>query len=279
VSDGLDRRARKKAQTTELIRSVAHRLFEAHGFEAVTIADIARAADVAVQTVFNHFATKEELFFDGRTPWVDGPADAVRTREPSVAPLAALREHLVDAVTRLVGSLRCPERQRYIATLEASDALRAHERELVHESELRLRTALLEAWVADDSSAPADPEAAAPLIAAVWVAACRSLVVGQRSRLTRGADPDRAAAAVRDVADRMLREMEGTAAAVHGGAGPARDVDTGWPGNVVASADAAVAQTEAGSGHAAFGVAIGSRTSSTTRSTCSAGMAPSPAAV
>jgi len=78
-----DRRARKKAQTREQIRTVAHRLFADVSFTAVTIADIAREADVAVQTVFNHFATKEELFFDGRTPWVEGPAAAVRTRRPS----------------------------------------------------------------------------------------------------------------------------------------------------------------------------------------------------
>ena len=43
----------------------------------VTLTDVAREADVAVQTVFNHFATKEDLFFDGRAPWVDGLAAAV----------------------------------------------------------------------------------------------------------------------------------------------------------------------------------------------------------
>ena len=87
-----DRRARKKAQTRELVRSVAQRRFDEDGFDAVTIADIARECDVAVQTVFNHFATKEELFYDGRTPWVDGLANAVRARTPSVAPLTALRD-------------------------------------------------------------------------------------------------------------------------------------------------------------------------------------------
>ena len=222
-----DRRARKKAQTRELIRSVARRLFDQHGFEAVTIADIARESDVAVQTVFNHFATKEELFFDGRTPWVDAPAEAVRRREPSVAPLSALRTYLVDAVAELVGSMRCPERRRYLATLEASDSLRSYERELVHQSEVHLRQALLEAWSAEDAVAPADPEAAATLIAAIWLAAGRSLVVGQRPRVNGGADPDLTAATVMDVADRLLREMESAANAVH--RAPASRTDTGWP--------------------------------------------------
>jgi AcrR family transcriptional regulator len=225
----MDRRARKKAQTREAIRSVAHRLFGEHGFDSVTIADIAREADVAVQTVFNHFATKEELFFDGRTPWVDAPVEAVRSRHPSVAPLAALRTHLVDSVQQLVGFMSSPERRCYVSTLEASDTLRAYERELVHEGEVRLQTALLEAWAADPSGAPADPDAAAPLIAAVWLAARRSLVVGLRPRLARDADPELTAATVVDVADRMLREMENCAAAVHGSATAAPCTDTGWP--------------------------------------------------
>jgi AcrR family transcriptional regulator len=225
----MDRRARKKAQTRELIRSAARRLFDEHGFEAVTIADIAGQSDVAVQTVFNHFATKEELFFDGRTPWVAAAADAVRMREPSVAPLSALRSHLVDAVAELVGSMRCPERRRYLTTLEASDSLRSYERELVHQSELQLRAALLEAWTADDAVAPIDPEATATLIAAVWLAAGRSLVVGQRPRVTNGADPDLSAAAATDIADRLLRELEMAANAVHRSPEDVPRTDTGWP--------------------------------------------------
>ena len=83
-----DRRARKKAQTREAVRTVAHALFADHGFEAVTIADIARTADVAVQTVFNHFATKEELFFEGRADWVGGAARAVRRRPDGIPALS-----------------------------------------------------------------------------------------------------------------------------------------------------------------------------------------------
>ncbi|MFP5370053.1 MAG: TetR/AcrR family transcriptional regulator [Actinomycetes bacterium] len=51
MSESLDRRAREKGETRELIRTVAHHLFDERGFDAVTIADIARSADVAVQTV------------------------------------------------------------------------------------------------------------------------------------------------------------------------------------------------------------------------------------
>jgi len=231
VSELLDRRARKKAQTREQIRGIAHRLFAQHGFDAVTIADVAREADVAVQTVFNHFATKEELFFDGRTTWVDGPAEAVRSRPPSVEPLTALRAQLVDMCAELVRSHRCPNRRRYVAALEASDSLRAHERELVHLTEQNLRQALLDAWAADEDVAPADPASAAPVIAAIWVAATRTLVISQRPQLGNGADPDVAAAAVTDMAERVLRQLELGANAVHGRAVRTADprVDTGWP--------------------------------------------------
>jgi AcrR family transcriptional regulator len=230
VGELKDRRARKKAQTRELIRDVARALFDERGFEAVTIAEVAREADVAVQTVFNHFATKEELFFDGRTAWVDVPADAIRSREPSVPPLTALRAHLVELVSQRVSAHGCPKRRRTVATLEASVALRAYERLLMHEAEVKLREALLEAWAAEDTASPPDPEPAALLIAAVWVAAVGSLVLGQRPRLTAGADPHTTAATAMDLADRVLRQLEVGANAVHGrGPATAAHADTGWP--------------------------------------------------
>jgi AcrR family transcriptional regulator len=118
----MDRRERKKAQTRDLIRTVAHAMFAEQGFDSVTIADIAQAADVAVQTVFNHFATKEQLFFDGRTPWVDGAAEAVRNRPLSISALDALCSYLAGVADSMVSDLGSTERGSYIATLEASDA-------------------------------------------------------------------------------------------------------------------------------------------------------------
>jgi len=232
VSELSDRRARKKAQTRELIREVAHRLFAQRGFDVVTIVDIAREADVAVQTVFNHFATKEELFFSGRTPWVTGPAAAVRSREPSVPPLCALRAYLLEAVHELIASHAAAERRCYVATLEASEALRVQERELVHTAEFSLRDALLEAWTADPDApgTPVDPRTAAALVAAVWLAATRTLVVEQRPELTDGADPEKKAADVMDLADRVLSQLQAGVSLVHGRPEPApARTDNGWP--------------------------------------------------
>jgi AcrR family transcriptional regulator len=231
------RRAAKKAQTRELVRRVAQELFAERGFDAVTIADIAKRSDVAVQTVFNHFATKEELFFDGRTPWVDGPADAVRTREPGVPPLVALRGYLVEVVGHLVGSFVTPERRCYLETVVASDALRARELELVHEAERRLAGALVEAWeFGGVVGAPADPATAAPITAAVWLSAARVMVVESRAVLASGVEPAHAAADTRAFAERLLGQMEMCLGLISGLPAQLPRPDNGWPETVARAA-------------------------------------------
>jgi len=210
VSELNDRRARKKAQTREQIRSTARRLFADQGFDAVTTADIAREADVAVQTIFNHFATKEDLFFDGRTPWLDGAAVAVRDRDPEVPPLRALRGYLVQLVETMVGSMSSAERRTYVRTLEASDTLRAQERELIFGCERRLADALLEAWTSGEAiegePVPADPAIAAPLTAATWMATTRVLIVDHRPRAT--VDPAAIGAELAALGERLLLQLE-----------------------------------------------------------------------
>src|SRR3954447_12339619 len=63
TTEGL--RERKKRQTRETIAHAAMSLFAAHGFDAVTVADVARAADVSEKTVFNYFPAKEDLVLHG----------------------------------------------------------------------------------------------------------------------------------------------------------------------------------------------------------------------
>ena len=62
-SPQLGLRERKKEQTRQLIAETARRLFGERGFERVTVAEIARTAEVSEQTVFNYFPTKEDLVY------------------------------------------------------------------------------------------------------------------------------------------------------------------------------------------------------------------------
>jgi AcrR family transcriptional regulator len=232
-----DRRARKKAQTRELIRGVAHRMFEERGFDGVTIADIAGEADVAVQTVFNHFATKEELFFDGRVPWVDGPANAVRNRPAGVSPLTALREYLVERAAHVVARHVTPEGQSFTAAVSACPALSAYEQRIITLAERQLACALAEAWATDPEPGPgsslvrAAPAIAAPLTAAIWLATHRVVVVEQRRAPELRADPSAATGAVRRLADDILAGIQTQLglALPTGGEQATGPTDTGWP--------------------------------------------------
>ena len=80
VTEG--RRARKKRETAERIALAAGTLFGERGYEAVSVVDIAEAADVSEQTVYNHFATKEDLVFD-RTDELDAALEAAVAQRPA----------------------------------------------------------------------------------------------------------------------------------------------------------------------------------------------------
>jgi AcrR family transcriptional regulator len=61
ASTSLNRRDRKRLQTLEHLARSAGALFADHGYEAVTMEQIAAAADVAKGTLYNHFPVKEAV--------------------------------------------------------------------------------------------------------------------------------------------------------------------------------------------------------------------------
>ena len=165
-----DRRSRKRLATREAISNAATRLFLERGFDRVTVDEIAAAADVGRMTVFNHFPRKEDMFFDRDEEGRAAVLAALTDRDPGVAPVEALRR----LAHRLVAE-RSPylefsvASQGFIATIEASEALKARARAIRDELAQVVATAMAEGAGRD----PADPEAhlAAGLLLATWTTA------------------------------------------------------------------------------------------------------------
>jgi AcrR family transcriptional regulator len=97
ASPGL--RERKKARTRQLIADTAARLFAERGYEHVAVTDVAREAEVAEQTVYNYFPTKEQLVTDREQQIEDRLCDLIRSRPAGVTPAAAVRDFVLGSVT------------------------------------------------------------------------------------------------------------------------------------------------------------------------------------
>src|SRR6185312_10139611 len=89
-------RERKKLETARAVRQAAIDLFLARGFDDVSVAEIAAAANVSKMTVFNYFPTKEDLLFAPMEEHAEELAAVVRDRPAGETPLAALRRHHLD---------------------------------------------------------------------------------------------------------------------------------------------------------------------------------------
>ncbi|WP_406127331.1 TetR/AcrR family transcriptional regulator [Streptomyces sp. NBC_00989] len=173
-------RERKKRATRQRISNVATDLFKARGFDQVSVAEVARAAEVSTMTVFNYFPRKEDLFLDRIPEAVEVLSGAVRHRAPGETPLAALRRlslELRDQHHPLAGPNDAFP--AFWQVVIDSPALRARAREGLEEIENALSDALAE--TAPDIP---DPALAAALIVAtyrsVYVTTARCLLAGER---------------------------------------------------------------------------------------------------
>jgi AcrR family transcriptional regulator len=93
----------KKARTRQLIADTAARLFAERGYEHVAVTDVARAAEVAEQTVYNYFPAKEQLVTDREQQIQDRLCDLIRSRPPAVTPAAAIRGFVLESVDAIRG--------------------------------------------------------------------------------------------------------------------------------------------------------------------------------
>ena len=167
MSTPSDRRSRKRLATREGISNAATRLFLERGFDQVTVDEIAEAADVGRMTVFNHFPRKEDMFFDRDEEGREVLREALRQRDPRVAPIETLRllaHRLVAEQSPFIEFTVAS--QGFIETIERSETLKARARAIRDELAQVIGVALCECVGRE----PGDPDAhlAADLLLATW---------------------------------------------------------------------------------------------------------------
>ncbi|SOD72586.1 TetR family transcriptional regulator [Jatrophihabitans sp. GAS493] len=168
-------------QTRARIREVANRLFLERGYDAVTVAEVAREAGVSSVTVFNHFPRKEDLFLDRTEDAIELLRSAVRERGAGVDVLASLREtsmRLFDDRQPLSG---VDERSApFFRTVAESSALVARAREIASE---------LQRTLAGELDADPTYTGDGTLFAALFIAGYTAVMLQTARHLLAGAAP------------------------------------------------------------------------------------------
>ncbi|MGH4032096.1 TetR/AcrR family transcriptional regulator [Actinomycetota bacterium Odt1-20B] len=134
------RRERKKAATRQKIADTALRLFLERGYEAVGIRDVAAEADVAVTTLFSHFASKEALVFEQDDNFEQRLTQAVTDRAPDEPLIPALRREIHAMVRHCTADGSAP----VYRMIDESRALREYEESMRLRHAESLATALVD---------------------------------------------------------------------------------------------------------------------------------------
>ena len=162
-----DLRSRKRLATRQAISNAATRLFFMRDIDQVTVDDIAAAANVGRMTVFNPFLLKQDMFIDREEEGRELLRAALRQRDPAVSPVETLRllAHRLVSEDCSFFSFSVAG-QGFIATIEASETLKARARAIRDELAQVVATALTDGAGRDAH----DPQArlAASLLLATW---------------------------------------------------------------------------------------------------------------
>jgi AcrR family transcriptional regulator len=197
-------RERKKLATRQLIAETARGLFAERGFDRVTVAEIARTADVSEKTVFNYFATKEDLVYWQLEAFEAQILEAVSGREPGESALTAFSRFVLAQRGLIVE--KDPQRREELLALTRviveSPALVEREQQIFGRF-----TESLAALLAEETGADGDD--IAPRVAAnAMMGVHRALVDFARRRILEGAKPPGLAREVREQGERALAMLE-----------------------------------------------------------------------
>jgi AcrR family transcriptional regulator len=174
ASSGL--RERKKARTRRLIADTAARLFAERGYERVAVSDVAREAEVAEQTLYNYFPTKERLVTDRDEQIQDRLGDLIRSRPAGVSLAAAVRDFILE----LVAGIRCIPSEQWRGELGYLAAISPTVHRLALELTNRQAAALADV-ISDTSNVP--PEIAK--LQGIALAGVFQIIIDDAGRRTR----------------------------------------------------------------------------------------------
>jgi AcrR family transcriptional regulator len=187
-------RERKKRRTHAAISDAAIALFLEHGFNQVSVLQVAEAAEVSKRTLFAYFPTKEDLVVHRLADHETELARVVRARPPGTDPLTAVREHFLEGLRErdpITGLNDHPQVRRVHQMIVDAPSLVARMERFKTGAERALAEALHET--------AAVPEVTARLAAVQIVAVRWALADINADRLARGESADaRYAGAVTD---------------------------------------------------------------------------------
>ena len=216
MGHGSGLRERKKLRTRQTLIEIAVRLFDEHGFEETTIAEIAAAADVSPRTFFSYFASKDDVVFHDIRSRIDLALAVIASRRPGEQ-VSELLIRVIDAslgVSAHEGQAAhemTPARTQLIMSVPA---LRARGLHVLFEVQRELAEALRRACPAD-----LDPIEAAAAVG-LLTGAVKMAAMAARDR---GDPPELVWAAVRraaDIAVNGLRSLDGPPGSGAGSAPP-----------------------------------------------------------
>lgn len=182
MADRTGLREHKRQRTHDAVSAAAISLFLEHGFDRVSVAEIAAAAEVSKPTLFRYFRSKEDLVLHRIADHEGEPARVVRQRPAEQTALAALHEHFLDGLTRrdpVTGLNDHPEVLAFHNMVFSTPSLSARLNEYVARDEEALTDALVQ-------TAHAPDQLTARLAAAAILAVQRVLARENWRRLAAG---------------------------------------------------------------------------------------------
>ncbi|WP_306215336.1 TetR/AcrR family transcriptional regulator [Actinoplanes sp. RD1] len=120
------RRELRKLETRQRLADAAAQLFAEHGYDAVSMSDVAAAAGVAVQTVFNYFPTKPDLVLDRADDMLERSRRCVAGRDPALTPAEALGVQVHEDIDHFAARDVYFARGEFPAQSVESDSLRRY---------------------------------------------------------------------------------------------------------------------------------------------------------